>query len=105
MPPEIVSGLFTVVGLLAGGLITYFTTRVDRQWDRAKRDIVRLCEQVSSYYQLEQLYKEELASLDPERRSARTIMEQMRTRVTDSGAYERPEITSVGADKIRRSHF
>lgn len=78
------------------------TTRIDRRWGRAERHIAQLCDQVAAYYQLEQLYKEELAKLDPAGRSAKTIMEDMRTCVAQSGEFERPSMTSLSATRLRR---
>lgn len=101
MDAQLTSGMFALAGALLGGLISYMTTRIDRRWDRAKRDIERVCNQVSSFYQLEQLYKEELARQDSSERSAKTIMEEMRTRVAQTGQFERPTMTSLAADKIR----
>lgn len=64
MDSQIISGLFALTGALLGGLISYATTRIDRRWGRAKRQIAQLCDQVSAYHQLEKLYKEKLANLD-----------------------------------------
>lgn len=99
---EVIAGLFALAGALLGGLISYATTRIDRRWGRAERHIAQLCDQVAAYYQLEQLYKEELARLDPAGRSAKTIMEDMRTRVAQSGEFERPSMTSLAATRLRR---
>ena len=102
MDDQIISGLFVLAGTLMGGLISYATTRIDRRWSRAERHIARLCDQVAAFYQLEQLYKEELALLDPKGRSAKTILEEMRSRVSETGEFERPSMTSLAATKLRR---
>ena len=100
MDSQIVSGLFALAGALLGGLISYATTRIDRRWSRAERQIAQLCDQIAAYYQLEQLYKEELSRLDG--RSPKSIMEDMRSKVAQSGEFERPSLTSLAATKIRR---
>ena len=102
MSNEVIAGLFALGGTLVGGLISYATARIGQKWEKAERQISQLCDQVSAYYQLEQLYKEELAKNDGAGRSAKTIMEEMRARVAQSGEYERPYITSLAAQKIRR---
>lgn len=102
MDASIVSGLFLIAGVLLGGLISYATTRIDRRWSRAERVIVQLCDQVAAYYQLEQLYKDEVARLEPSDRSPKTIMEEMRSRVAQSGEFERPSMTANAAAKLRR---
>lgn len=99
MDAQVVSGLFALAGALLGGMISYATTRIDRRWARAERTIRQLCDQVAAYYQLEQLYKDEVARLDPSGRSAKIIMEDMRTRVSHSGEFVRPSMTSLEATK------
>ena len=71
-------------------------------WTKAQKDITQLCDQVAAYYQLEQLYKDELAALDPGNRSAATILKDMRAQVAESGEFERPYMTSTAASKLRR---
>lgn len=102
MDSQIISGLFALAGTLLGGLITYATTRIDRRWDRAEKQIGQLCDQVAAFYQLEQLYKDEVARLDSSGRSPKIVMEDMRSRVAHSGEYERPKMTSLTASQIRR---
>lgn len=94
-----IAGLFGVGGALVGGLISFAAARVDRKWNRAERDIKRLCAQVMAYHRLEQLYAEELANLQD--RKEKLIKEDMRSRVAAEG-YERPSMTSTAAEAIRR---
>ena len=101
MEPDIASGLIALGGSLVGGLATYAATRIDRRWRRAEKCILRLCEQVAAYYELEQLYKDELAHFDTSR-SSRAILLEMRTRVSASGQFERPLMTTLGARKLQR---
>lgn len=102
MTPEIISGVFALSGAVIGGVISLAITKIDRRWERAKHQIVQLADQVSAYYQLEQFYKDELARVDASGRSAKTIMEEMRTRVSKSGEWERPSMTSLAAQKIAK---
>ena len=106
MDQQIVAGLFTLAGALLGGVITLATVRLDRRWGRAKKNIADLCQQVSAFYQLEQLYKEEVATLransDGSKPSAKTVMEEMRGRVQELEGQVRPTMTSRAADEIRR---
>ena len=69
--------------------------------EKAQKKILQLCEQVSSFYQLEQLYKDELARLDPSGRSGKTTMECMRSRVEELGEFKRPTMTTGEVNKIR----
>lgn len=72
------------------------------RWSEARSSIARLCAQVAAFYELEELYKVELAALDPSGRSAATIMKDMRSRVAESEQNERPSMTSNMAAEIRR---
>lgn len=97
-----ISGFFALGGALIGGLLTYGAARIGHRWRRAQSDIAMLCDQVAAYYELEKLYKVELAKLDPAQRSAKVVMEEMRLRVSQSGEFERPQMTSFAAGKLRR---
>ena len=61
MSEHVVTGLLTLEGAVSGGLFTYLAARVSHRWAKAQRDIARLCDEVAAYYELEQLYKEEVA--------------------------------------------
>lgn len=102
MDNSVATGLFALAGALIGGLFTYLAARIGQRWAKAQKDIAQLCDQVAAYYQLEQLYKDELALVDPTRRSSATIMKEMRGRVADSGEFERPSMTSLAATRLRR---
>ena len=95
------AGLFALDVELLGGLISCATTRIDRRWGRAERHIAQLCDQVAAYWQLEQLYKDALARLGPAGPSAKTIMGDMRSRVAQSGEFERPSLTALAASLLR----
>lgn len=102
MADSVMNGVFALGGALIGGLFTYLAARVGQRWTKAQKDITQLCDQVAAYYQLEQLYKDELAALDPGNRSAATILKDMRAQVAESGEFERPYMTSTAASKLRR---
>ncbi|WP_144244453.1 hypothetical protein [Pseudohaliea rubra] len=102
MNENIITGFFTLAGTIAGGLFAYLAARVGHRWDKAQRDIARLCDEVAAYYELEQLYKEEVAISSQDAKSAATIMREMRSRVAESGEFKRPSMTSYAAHKLRR---
>jgi hypothetical protein len=99
MDPSIYSGLFAIAGAAVGGGCSVAATFIERRWGRARRDIRILADQVAAYYQLERLYKDEMAGLTG--KAPKTIMEQMRTRVEENGAYVRPTMTSNEAARIQ----
>ena len=98
MDPSVYNGLFAIAGAAVGGGCTVAATLIERRWSTAKRDIRNLADQVASYYQLERLYKEEIAELTG--KASKTIMEQMRARVMEDGTYVRPTMTSTEAMKL-----
>ena len=99
METSIYNGLFAIAGAAVGGACTVAASLIERRWGRAKRDIHTLTEQVEAYYQLERLYKQEVAELTG--KSAKTVMEQMRTQVAESELFVRPTMTSDQAKRIR----
>lgn len=99
MDPHVYSGLFAIAGAAVGGGCTVAATFIEHRWSRAKRDILNLADQVAAYYQLERLYKDEIAELTG--KAPKRIMEEMRTRVQENGAYARPTMTSNEAARLR----
>lgn len=99
MDPSLYSGLFAIGGAAVGGVCTVAATFIERRWSRANREIRDLADQVAAYYQLERLYKNEMAELTG--KAPKTIMEQMRTRVEENGMYVRPTMTSGEAAKVQ----
>ncbi len=105
MDQQIIAGLFTLAGALLGGLITIATTRLDRGWERAKRDIEQLCQQVSAFYQLELKYIEKVVELSAQSGlpppARQTVMNEMRDQVQNLPGQVRPQMTTNAADRIR----
>ena len=101
MSDAMMAGLFALAGVLLGGLISYKTALIGDRREKAQKKILQLCDQVSAFYQLEQLYKDELARLDPSGRSGKATMEHMRSRVEELGEYKRPTMTTGEVNKIR----
>lgn len=101
MTTEWTGGLFAILGALTGGLFTYLAARVGHDWERAKGDISRLCDQVIAYHTLENLYSEEMARLDPSRGKPRTVMQEMRETVQTSVGIVRPTMSANEARKLK----
>ena len=102
MKAEVVSGVFALAGTLIGGVISYATARLDQRWERAKRHIAKLCDEVAAYHQLEKLYTITLEESGYNGKSKRAIMEEMRTKVAETDDFVRPTMTSLAAQKLRR---
>lgn len=102
MDNSVATGVFALAGTLVGGFFTYLTARIGQRWAQAKKDIAHLCDQVAAFYQLEQLYKEQMALVDPSKRSSEAIMKEMRGKVAASEEFVRPSMTSLAATKLRR---
>jgi len=100
METELAAGIFAILGAIVGGIFTLLAARAGNQWARARRHICRLSGQVAAYHRLEELYKEALASADPELGSTRTILLAMRDHVESEG-LTRPQMTGRDAQRIR----
>jgi ABC-type uncharacterized transport system ATPase subunit len=101
MTTELVVGLFAVLGAVVGGLFTYLAARVGHDWDTVKNDVARLCDQVIAYHTLEELYKDELARLDPSRGKPKTVQQEMRESVQGKSGVVRPTMTANEARKLK----
>lgn len=111
MNDAIINGIFTLSGVVIGGIISYFVARdkkevtaLNRQIselkeknDSLKNTIIKLCNQVSSYWNTEKLYSEELAKL--KNKKVRTILNKKRDEVEGQG-IERPSLTANDVSKI-----
>lgn len=103
MSNEIITGLFALAGALVGGAATIAASRAEKRWDRAKLTIAALANQVAAYHKLEELYKSELARLDPDRGKPKTVLQQMRDQVEELSGFTRPTMTAAEArDLIAR---
>ena len=99
MSDVVISGLFTLAGVLLGSVSSFLLTRDVQRQKRLEEYVVRLARQVGSYWELEGIYSKELA--EAKGRSERTILLETRDKVEQLGR-ERPELTSKDADSIRR---
>lgn len=61
MKESIITGVFTLIGAIIGGLLTYFGNKRLVKFEEAKKDIINLSNQVISYWHLEKEYYEVLA--------------------------------------------
>ena len=85
-----------MVGVLSHWLIT----RDSKKIDKLERNIVKLSQQVKSYWNLEKLYSKEVSRLTGV--SDTTILKKYRDEVENLG-FERPKMTSNDVDKIKDS--
>jgi len=123
MSETIVNGIFTLAGALvgSGGLLILIcfqnkkdTIRKELELQKdnlnleierkketinfLKQDLVRLANQVKSYWKLEKFYSEEIAELLDKK--ARTKIIEFRKKVEKEDDYEKPYMTAIAADKI-----
>lgn len=100
MDNSVIIGVFTLFGALIGGASAIISARFNRKWEQARHEIPRLCREVAAYHKLEEFYKDEVASLRPGHPAAKTVQEEMRTRVERIGDFIRPKMTANEANKI-----
>ncbi|MGB8365028.1 MAG: hypothetical protein ACLQUZ_18960 [Rhizomicrobium sp.] len=105
MDKDIVLGILTVAGIIAGGSVggvcTIIAARTGYKFTEMKRHIANLCDQITAYHSLEELYAKEIEKLDRARGTARTIQIKMRDQVEDQD-LPRPAMTANEADKIKQ---
>ena len=96
--------LLWIAGALLIAIIANRTAHVGHKWTGAKKDIKNVCDQVSSYWQLEKLYKEEVAKYTNE--AAQTVLVRMRDRVRtlENGRFVKIEMTTNDAESIKKKY-
>ena len=111
MESVIINGIFTLAGVFIGGIISYLTARdtkevaafnrqiqeLQEKNDSLKNTIIKLCNQVSSYWNIEKAYSEELSKV--KNYKAATILKKKRDDIENLG-FERPTLTSNDVNKI-----
>ena len=90
----IVSGLFSLVGVVLGALLTYLFGREEKKKEQMKNKIKQLSSQVSGYWYLEKIYTDKLAEWEGS--AAATICKKYREQVNqEHGIY--PKMTAKEA--------
>ncbi len=97
MSEPIITGVFTLLGTVLGGVISYFITRNAREIKLLKIQASQLSRQVISYWNLEKLYSDEIGKLLG--KSSKTILLEYREKI-ESMDLERPTMTEHEAKKI-----
>ena len=67
MHEVIINGIFTLRGVLVGALINGLFQYLEMRRERAKNQVVSLCDQVMSFYTLEEKYIDEVVRLRTEK--------------------------------------
>ena len=103
MNEQIVIGLFTLAGTIAGGFLGVFfrAAKIGYKKEKMEKDIKDLANQVKSYWNLEKEYLSQIESLSGN--SQKTIMESTRKIVASNG-NDYPKMTANEADSILRKY-
>src|SRR5204862_3216674 len=111
MDPEtvrtITTSAITAVSTLAGAAsVAYFgyrtqkhtrkTDDLEREVERRKNELISAYHQISSYYQLEEKYSEQMASMTGQ--AQRTVKSEFRDAVQQEG-FNRPKWTTLECEK------
>ena len=97
MSEPLVTGIFTLLGALLGGIISYLGSRNERKIESLKSKVNLLSKQVISYWHLEKLYSDEIGELLS--RPSRTVLQEYRDKI-ESMDLERPTMTEKEAKRI-----
>lgn len=107
----VISGLFTLLGVVVGGIVSYFISKDEKEINALHRrigelqennsllrkDVIKLCGQVASYWNLEKIYSEEVARLTNKKPS--NVLKKQRD-IIEANGYERPSMTEKGTRDI-----
>ena len=97
MSEPIITGVFTILGAILGGIISYLGSRNERKIELLKSRVNLLSKQVISYWNLEKLYSDEIGRLLS--RPSRTVLQEYRDKI-ESMDLERPTMTEKEAKRI-----
>jgi hypothetical protein len=111
MDSTIINGIFTLLGVILGGAVSYFTSKDEKERNALNRqinelsarnaslqkDIIRLCNQVASYWHIEKAYSDEVATLTHKKSGG--VLKARRDRIEKRG-YERPIMTENDTREI-----
>ena len=106
-----INGIFTIIGAIVGGIISYLTARDKKELtalhrkieeqqekiDSMKKYVVQLGAQVSAYWNVEKAYSEEIATMT--NINAKTILQKHRDSIEAKG-FVRPTLTEKGVSDI-----
>lgn len=105
MSEQIIIGLFTLAGTIAGGFLGGFfsvrAAKIGYKKEEMEKDIKDLANQVKSYWHLEKEYLSQIKELSG--KSEETIMKNTRKIVANNG-NDRPSMTASKADSILRKY-
>lgn len=97
MSEPIITGVFTLLGALLGGIISYLGSRNERKIELLKSRVNLLSKQVISYWNLEKLYSDEIGQLLS--RPSKTVLQEYRDKI-ESMDLERPTMIEKEAKRI-----
>jgi hypothetical protein len=100
---ETVVAVASLGGAAIGGIATTLGVWLDRRRQRAAEHVRKLADQVAGYYDVVQLYCDEIHRLQPER-NPKTILKEMRDKIEQADETARPDMTRKQAEKIKRSY-
>lgn len=97
MNEVIIAGIFGVIGAFVGGGLSYLASRRQYKYDSIKKKTTKLAEQIKSYWNLENLYCEELAKITG--KNSTTVKIEFRDKIVSQN-LARPIMTETQANKI-----
>jgi len=98
MESAIITGIFTVVGTIAGAIVTAISERNKKKEQRINACLDKCANQIKAYFYLEKAYMDAIHNLtgDP----TQTIQIKMRDKVFDDIGI-RPDMTASDANKMK----
>jgi cell division protein FtsB len=104
MEPAVINGIFTLTGVIIGGVLSFVTSKDEKEKNALNRqikelqdkntilhkEITKLCAQVSAYWNIEKAYSEELAQVTNQ--NSKSVLKKRRDIIERNG-YVRPTMT------------
>ncbi|MBN2508799.1 MAG: hypothetical protein JXB03_00935 [Spirochaetales bacterium] len=101
MTDTIVNGLFSLMGVLLGSVLSLVGIFVSKRMARTRQDMYEVCDQVAAYWILEDMMAKHIEALEGNSRAVKTIKEDFRSRVFDNKGI-RPRMTEAEAIRFKK---
>ena len=107
MTEAIISGIFALAGVIISTLMASLSRYFEMRRERAKKQVVSLCDQVISFYTLEKKYIDEVVKLRTEKGikvTAKGVMDEFRHLIYEEEACKRIHQNITTAETLKNRY-
>ena len=102
MKPEIISGIFSLTGVLIGSITSIIGIYISNRINRKKQIISDALDQIIGYWNLEEEMAQYISRLEKKGRAVKTVKEDFREKIYNSKGI-RPTMTESTANRLKKT--